>query len=653
MKKHKVLVVDNSPVIQKLVGSILEKQGCEVRVADNGLDAFDLLPLYHPDIIFTDLVMPKIDGAKLCFLVRNTERLKDIFLVVLSGIAMEDDDKVSRLGADMCIAKGPSATMEANIKIALQRYEQGERGDTKLHGLDGLYPREVTSELLSTKYHNEIILKRMSEGVVELDQNGRIVMANRSTLDIFHMEEENFLTTLFSSHCNNEQGTQIQDWIDSVPSAPFEPIEFTYENPLFIENSQVQLYLVPIREDDTIFITGLLSDVTSRKAAEKRERALEKELERVKRLDAMSAMAGGISHDFNNLFTIINGNLELARMHVHGNKKLATLLDESDKAMGHAMNLIRQFTSFSDTCLPLRKEVHIARLVNSLVTHLFKKTNIQTQFESDPDLWPVKVDSSQIILVFTNILQNSIEAIGEEKGSVTVRLANREIKKEVFPDTLQGKNIPPGPYVCVNISDSGSGLEPEVLEHAFDPYFSTKQKGVQKGMGLGLTIVHSIIKKHDGFVWLENLKDGGAKVTILLPSAHYQNTDTADARRRVLFMDDEAMMQAVIVQMLQLMDADVDIAENGDQALALLEQAHSRGEKYDLIILDLQIDKGMGGRETAQKIHELYDNQRLVVTSGDHSDEVIVNPQKFGFIGSLVKPFSVDTMDRLLELADS
>ena len=121
MNEIQALVVDNSPVIRRILSYVLEAEGCCVQLAEDGLEALDCIARQRPDIVFTDLIMPKIDGEKLSYIIRNTPELKDIFLVVLSGVALEDNDATMRIGADVCIAKGPAAAMKVHIKAALEQ----------------------------------------------------------------------------------------------------------------------------------------------------------------------------------------------------------------------------------------------------------------------------------------------------------------------------------------------------------------------------------------------------------------------------------------------------------------------------------------------------------------------------------------------------
>ena len=276
--RHKVLAVDNSPVILKIVSNILERAGCEVETAGDGLEALDLLRTFNPDIIFTDLVMPKIDGGKLSHIIRNTPAYKDLFLVVLSGIALEDDTNILELGADVCIAKGPAATMKEHILAALDQFETGRRGNTTVQGLQGLYPREVTSELLVNKRHSEVIIEQMTEGVVEFDGLGRIVRANSACCELFNLPEAKILGTDFISLLPEIHQQKIRRWIDALsPAANNTPLVFNYDHPVLLHGSQVTFNLIPLFGENTPFVIGLLKNESARKQMDEKKQQLEKE----------------------------------------------------------------------------------------------------------------------------------------------------------------------------------------------------------------------------------------------------------------------------------------------------------------------------------------------------------------------------------------
>ncbi len=649
MTEHKVLVVDNSPVILKIVSTILEKAGCDVQTANDGLEALDLLTLYTPDIIFTDLVMPRIDGAKLSRIIRNTPAYKDIFLVVLSGIALEDDMNILELGADVCIAKGPASTMKEHIHNALHYFESGTRPVADIEGLKGLNAREVTRELLVNKRHNGVVFRRMTEGALELDGRGRIVRANPTCCRLFEREDTEILGTRFIDLLPGENQAAYNQWIENLAATDeAQPLVFDYSTPVLLHGRQVTFNLVPVFEEEQLFIIGILQDVTPSKLMEEQQRALEKELEKVRKLDAMATMASGIAHDFNNLLTIINGNVEMARV-LSEDDEVDLLLAETSKALQLTTGLIRQFTTFSDNYLPSKTRVCVDELLAGLLENELQDTRVEFELTADENQHCVDLDSDLMIQVFQNIILNAVEAM-DGRGLLSVNLTRVDGIEE---SENSGHIMPEGDFIRVSISDTGSGVDPHILEQVFDPYFSTKQKGTQKGMGLGLTIAHAIVKKHGGVVRLEANSEEGCTARIYLPAGRQElnngggNQDVTD-RFQILIMDDEELMLTIVAKMFEFFNCRVTSVEEGQQAVKAFQEGLDGGAPYDLVLLDLQIDDGMNGVEAAEKIHSLDSRATLVAMSGNDRDEVMVRFQDYHFVAAVGKPFSIDKVESLM-----
>ncbi len=648
MTEHKALVVDNSPVILKIVSKTLEDVGYSVQTAGDGLEALDLLMEFPPDIIFTDLVMPKIDGAKLCHIVRKTPGYEQIFLVVLSGIALEDDMNVLELGADVCIAKGPAATMKKHILAALERFETGKRGSTHIEGLQGLFPREVTSELLVNKRHNEVIFERMTEGAFELDGFGRIVRANSVCCHLFTTVEAEILGTRLIDLLPGDHRLQFGLWLDSLlPNNEVEPLVFDYADPVFLDQYQVTFNLVPIFEEGQLSVIGIMKDVTEQKRMDAHKLQLEKELQRIRKLDAMATMAGGIAHDFNNLLTIINGNVEMAKI-LSLDEKVNQLLAETGKALQLTTGLIRRFSTFSDNYLPSKSLVCVDELLSGLLENELAGTDVNLQLTSDGQVSYVDLDVDLMIQVFQNIILNAIEAMNGQ-GQLTVDLAEINGLDEA---EMTGLRVSGGKFIRIRITDTGCGMDEAMLERIFDAYFSTKQKGTQKGMGLGLTIAHAIVKKHGGLLKIDSRAGAGCTATIYLPVGQgAKRCASGDADRqqfRVLIMDDDELMQRIFSKMFEQFNCDVTTVETGEQAVGAFKDQLAVGHSYDLVLLDLLVEGGMGGIEAAAGLAELSPETILVAMVEEDDHEVMHNPEAFGFVTAVEKPFSIDTVQTLL-----
>ncbi|MDX9835064.1 MAG: response regulator [Desulfobulbus sp.] len=644
MAELHALVVDNSLVACKVLRYLLEAEGWAVDTAEDGLAALDCIAARRPDLIVTDLIMPRIDGGKLCAIVRNTPGLRDIFLIVLSGVAIEDSDATRDLGADVCIAKGTATAMQAHIKAALEKFSAGERRGGGVQGGDGLFPREVICELLVSKGHRDVVLERMTEGVVELDRDGRVVMANAAASGLFALPEVEVLGQPLGRLLPPEFGQQIDVWIAGLEQgAALVPLEFGYDEPILLRDLQVTCNLLPVAEEETFFVIGILHDATHRKELEAHHRRLERELQRIQKWEAMSLMACGIAHDFNNLLTIISGNLEMARF-VSRDTEVNRLLDESAKALDLSTQLIHKFTTFSDNYLPRKSQVCPHRLVEEVLDRELAGTTVDYQVRGSDEELALVLDPALIQQVFVNLARNAVAAINGP-GLIEITLDRVDGAAEA---ARTNQPLADRPFIRVIFRDSGPGIEAGLLAHAFDPYFSTKQKGAQKGMGLGLTIVHAIVQKHGGLVWLDVPPNRGCGVHLYFPLQDEAVLPLAvgagSPGRRVLVMDDQELMRLINRKMFEHYDCEVSLAETGEQAVARCREQAQAGAPFALVLLDLWV----GGIEAARRIRDIDPQVVLVALSDDSTNKVMMDPAAHGFDAALTKPFSMAAVEDLV-----
>ena len=652
MKNDRIhaLVVDNSPVIRRLLEYVLEAEGCSVQSAENGLAALDRMAEQRPDIIFTDLIMPEIDGEKLSYIVRNTHELQDIFLVILSGVAMEDDSIIRRIKADACIAKGPPTAMKAHIRGALDRYRADQRGEEIMQGMEGLYPREVTSELLLSKRHREVILARMSEGVVELNHEGRIIMANDAAIALFDEPEARILGRHLAALLPQPASDRIVAWMQQIgPQAGLDPLSFPYDDPVRMGERLVTYNLVPVLEEATFFIIGILQDVTRRKRMEQRQHQLEKELQRARKLEAMAVMASGISHDFNNLMTIVSGNVEMAH-YVSRDENVQHLLNEAGKAIGLTTQLIRQFTTFSDNYLPQKSQVRLCDLIGSVLEQDLASTGIEFQVTCNNEGMAIPIDPILVSQVFNNLTSNAVAAM-DGTGRIEVTIDRVDGNEEA---AATSHPVPGGELLRIVFADTGPGIDPAMLDQVFDPYFSTKQKGIQKGMGLGLTIAHAIIKKHGGAIWIETPPGGGCAVRMYLPSqtavgdeARYHSQKGAG--KRILIMDGEEVMRLIDQRMFEQFGCAVTLASSGAEAVELYRQQLAGGRRFDLTLLDLSADGDPDEPASASEIMTMDPKAALVAVCDSATGEVIRRSGVRHFAAAVPRPLSIDAVKELVD----
>jgi len=265
--KSKMLVVDNQRMMQKFMVTLLEKEGFEVKTAKDGISALNVLKAFAPDIIFIDLIMPNINGEKLCRIVRNMPQMEDVFLVILSAIAAEGKLDFTGFGADACIAKGPFDKMSDHVLALLERWKKGDLSGfaEKVFGIEDINKREITKELLSTGRHLEIIIENMSEGIFELTPEGKIIYTNPVAASIFGIEEEKLLGTYFTGLFKKNNFKRVRDLVESAAGSSD---SINGNLPVDINDKQVLLNIIPIKDEDRNAIIVILNDVSERKLVE-------------------------------------------------------------------------------------------------------------------------------------------------------------------------------------------------------------------------------------------------------------------------------------------------------------------------------------------------------------------------------------------------
>ncbi len=268
-------------------------------------------------------------------------------------------------------------------------------------------------------------------------------------------------------------------------------------------------------------ITGTHSDITARKQAEEAADRLEQKMQETQKLESLGVLAGGIAHDFNNLLSVILGNASLARLEAAETPANAARLDSIVTAANRAADLCRQLLAYAG-----KASFSLTRLnLNELITETTRLLELsiskqaRLEFALTPVLPPIEADASQLRQIIMNLVINASEAIGDQSAG-TIRLATTVVRLPLpgAPETGPDASLPPGPYVCVEISDTGCGMPPEVLNRIFDPFFSTKFTG----RGLGLAAVLGIVRTHGGSLRVFSTAGKGSTFRIYLPVSQAQ-----------------------------------------------------------------------------------------------------------------------------------
>ena len=377
----------------------------------------------------------------------------------------------------------------------------------------------------------------------------------------------------------------------------------------------MEAVIYPIRDDaDKVLSYVTISrDITQ-------EAAIEKHLRQQQKMNAVGELAGGVSHDFNNILTAILGYVALCMNTVDEESKTYGYLSEIVKAGDRATKLVRQILTFSRQEEQQFHPLNLQPIIEdslSLVQTTMRKS-IQLVQDIDPQCGPILGDTTQLQQIMINLCTNASHAMGkDEPGTLTVTLQQVDLSGEDVEGPMAGLN--PGPYACITVGDTGCGMPPEVLERIFEPYFTTKKQG--EGTGFGLSIVHGIVRKHRGSISVESEEGQGTTFTLYFPlnseSAQKELeagsvAPVAAVRGRILFVDDDQTVLSMGREILESFGYDVVTATNGQRALESFKQDSSG---FDALVTDYSMPE-MNGHELIREVVAIHKDIPCILCSG-------------------------------------
>jgi len=385
-------------------------------------------------------------------------------------------------------------------------------------------------------------------------------------------------------------------------------------------------------------VTVAAKDITDRKH-------LEAHLLQAQKMEALGTLSGGIAHDFNNILTGILGNIGLAMIHMQSEDITFKRLAAAEKAALQARDLTQHLLTFSRGGAPVKKAASITELLRDSVMFALTGSNVQCKFSIPADLRPLDVDEGQMNQVINNLIVNALQAM-PEGGTIKVGAEN------IIVGAGQDLPLKEGKYVKISIEDEGIGISKAHLQKIFDPYFTTKQKG----SGLGLAITYSIVRQHGGYIDVESDLGVGTKFSIYLPASSANmaakerpGKEIIGGEGKVLLMDDEEVVRDVAGEMLKHMGYTVEFAKDGIGAIDLYIKARSSGRPFDVVIMDLTIPGGMGGKEAIKRLREIDPSVKAVVSSGYSNDPIMADFRSYGFSGIVAKPYKIEELGRVLD----
>lgn len=544
----RVLIVDDLAANRRLLRAQLEAEAHEVFDAEDGIAALPILEREQLDAVISDILMPRMDGYRLCYEVRSRERLRQLpFIFYTATCTSANDEKLAYdVGADDYLRK-PAAR-------------------------DVIY-RSLEAAVAST-------LRRTAGPLAEPD-----VLKEYSERLVRRLEERN---------------------------------------------------------------AELLTQTDVLRESEGRLRALidtEAQLRQAHKLEAIGQLASGIAHDFNNILATILGNADLARADLGAGHPALRNVDAIAQAGRRAKHLVQQILTFSRQQPPTRSVLALATIVEEAVSML--RATIPAGVELVADIAAgtphVFADATELHQVLFNLCTNAWHALEEQSGRIDIVV--RAVTLDA-PAAARLTGVRPGPFACLSVSDTGVGMDADTLHRIFEPFFTTKAVG--RGTGLGLSVVHGIVKAHDGAVAVESRPGAGTKFDLYFPAvdspaagaAASTNSMAGDGLQPrgegkcILFLDDEEALVELAEQILGRLGYRVVGVTSPAQALQVFRADPAQ---FDVVVTDLNMP-ALSGLEVAARMLAIRPDIRVGLTSGHVTEEIRANAERVGIRQIIYKP---------------
>jgi len=650
----RVLVVDDNADMRNYLRRLLHHRW-EVRTAADGRAALGEIRRRKPDLVLTDVMMPRLDGYGLLRELRSDPETRDLPVILLSARAGEDA-RIEGLdaGADDYLTKPFSARelvarINANLEMVRIR-------------------REATRELRES----EARFRNMADSAPVMmwmtDPSGSLTYLNRGWTEFTGQTLEQALgfgawtalhpdsmepsrRTFFAANAAHEtfrmeyrlrRADGVYRWALSAASPRFDDVgEFLGYIGSVIDITE--------RKDAEQVLQRANEQLEVRVAAAIAERAdAEAQLRQAQKMEAVGRLTGGVAHDFNNVLQVISGNLQLLTRDVTGNLRAEHRLGTAVAALNRGSKLASQLLAFGRRQPLAPKVINLGRLIRGVDEMLRRAIGEGIEIETvvAGGLWNTFVDSVQVENALLNLAINSRDAMAGH-GRLTIEAGNASLD-----DTYAARHsdVTAGQYVMLAVTDTGCGIPTDLLERVFEPFFTTKPEG--QGTGLGLSMVYGFVKQSGGHVKIYSEHGQGTTVRMYLPRARDQedletNVDagpTTGGTETVLVVEDDEDVRSTVIDMLAGLGYRVLQARDAQSALAIVES----GVPIDLLFTDVVMPGPLRSPELARKARERLPNVAVLFTSGYTENAIVHGGRLDEGIDLLSKPYSREALARKL-----
>ena len=648
----RILVADDNADMRNYVRRLLGSRW-QVETVSDGQDALDAMRARKPDLVLTDVMMPRLDGFGLLREVRNDQDLRDLPVIVLSARAGEEA-RVEGLnaGADDYLTKPFSARelvarVNANLEMAQLR-------------------RETTRELRESETRFRNMAEHAPVMMWMTDPTGSLTYLNRLWSEFTGQPQEKALG-LGAWDCLHPDDREQAQRVFLDANAAREPFRIEYRLRRSDGTYHWALSAAGPRfggDGEFLGYIGSVIDIEDRKQAEQILRQAnemleehvaaaiaerteaEAQLRQAQKMEAVGKLTGGIAHDFNNVLQIIGGNLQLLTRDVAGNLRAEQRLQTAIAAISRGSKLASQLLAFGRRQALAPRVINVGRLIRSIDDMLRRALGDGVEIETiiSGGLWNTYADAVQVENALLNLAINARDAMSGH-GKLTIEAGNSFLDDEYV---TRHADVSSGQYVMIAVTDTGCGIPPDVIDRVFEPFFTTKPEG--QGTGLGLSMVYGFVKQSGGHIKIYSELGQGTTLRLYLPRAREpEDVETVietgpltGGTETVLVVEDDEEVQQTVIDMLSELGYRVLKAKDAQSALAIVES----GVRIDLLFTDVVMPGPLRSPELARKARDRLPGIAVLFTSGYTENAIVHGGRLDEGIELLSKPYTRESMAR-------
>ncbi|MDM8515723.1 response regulator [Desulfobacterales bacterium HSG16] len=643
---NRILIVDDEKSIRLTLREFLRDDGYEVHVAENADEAMSLLQQTAFDVLVTDIILPKVTGVDLLKTIRQTD--PHVQVVMMTGEpTAETASESCRAGAFDYLFKPISkdAILKVvrnamRIKLLDDEKRRLEEENRRHREELELLVEERTAKLIETEETARVLLNSTSNAALLMDMDGRISVLNTTMAEWFTKTPEALVGECFYACLPASQAEFRRKMAEKVFQSK-EPVCFQDEwSGKTLDN---RLYPVFDPDGNVSRISFFSRDITEQKN-------LENQLRQAQKMEAVGTLAGGIAHDFNNILFPIMGYTEMCISDVEPESPVERQLEEVLRAAHRAKDLVRQILTFSrqreQEQIPIQIKQILKEAMKLIRSTLPATIDIHQDIHSESFVFADPVEIHQVIM---NLCTNAYHAMRDKGGILEIILGDTELSRD---DDLSRIDQPePGIYICLTVKDTGCGMNQLVMEKIFDPYFTTKKQG--EGTGLGLAVIHGIVRNIGGHIDVTSKSGEGTVFTVFFPQVEKRimipeaqvSKNIPAGNDRILLVDDEKAICNMIRQSLERLGYQVTAYNSSSQALS---EFKNHPEDFDILLTDMTMPE-MTGLDLSREVMRIRPDLPIVLLTGYSHQITKEKAMELGIRHFIMKPIPRKKLAEVIE----